>query len=658
MKIKSKILIFALALFMISSWGANCINIGEANTNASGSVNGNALCGNNIVDPGEACDDGNTVTEASCPAGIASCTACDGTCQTTLNLSSGGNNAVCGNNMLETGEACDDGNTVSETSCPGGAASCTTCAANCLSTITLGTGGGTAVCGNNMLETGEACDDGNTVSETFCPGGAASCTTCAADCLSFITLGTGGGTGTGTCGDGVVNGIETCDDGNTLTEVCLYGQPNCTICNSFCQIVAGSVTGFCGDGNLNFANGENCDDSNTLSGDGCSNLCAYETGSYVTVSNAHMSNANKSTPAPAVQLWAATTLYETAGYTAEKVQLLPTGITGEYRGFVPFNSANATPRTIIVFDDVVVKPHPKNGTYGASLQKTRYYDPADFIKTDNVFSPCTGPTSGGISAGNLVQQANTVFGIYSAWWGTATTTPTLYGGMWSYNFKPVNYMNPVNNGFTTNGKAVTDINDELFTTIVNVSVNSAWAAPGSFTVGYTTFSKANAADFCSCQQSLRYPKNVYSNVPAHSTYVAGHSTYVPGHSTYVPGGSIYVTGGNTWVPGSNVYVPGGSVYIPGYVTPTSGFPVPGWWSPQPGTWVYNPGWWTPLPGSWQPSPGTWQWVVGAWQWIPGGMQWVAGTAQWIVQNVLANFNFTDTNIAPYFVGQQNNCPIR
>ena len=32
------------------------------------------------------------------------------------------------------------------------------------------------------------------------------------------------------CGDGIVNGDEGCDDGNTDTEVCAYGDVECTVC--------------------------------------------------------------------------------------------------------------------------------------------------------------------------------------------------------------------------------------------------------------------------------------------------------------------------------------------------------------------------------------------------------------------------------------------
>jgi cysteine-rich repeat protein len=59
---------------------------------------------------------------------------------------------VCGNNIVETGEQCDDGNTVSGDDCS------STCQNETPS----------AVCGNNIVETGEQCDDGNSSNGDGC----------------------------------------------------------------------------------------------------------------------------------------------------------------------------------------------------------------------------------------------------------------------------------------------------------------------------------------------------------------------------------------------------------------------------------------------------------------------------------------------------------
>ena len=57
---------------------------------------------------------------------------------------------------------------------------------------------------------------------------------------------------------------EQCDDGNTLD-----GDG----CSSTCQVEVGNA---CGNGMLEPGNDEECDDGNTQDGDGCSSNCQYE----------------------------------------------------------------------------------------------------------------------------------------------------------------------------------------------------------------------------------------------------------------------------------------------------------------------------------------------------------------------------------------------
>jgi hypothetical protein len=53
-----------------------------------------------------------------------------------------------------------------------------------------------------------------------------------------------------TCGNGIRERGEACDDGNEETEICLYGQQNCMVCDAECRQVAGE-TQLCGDNILN-----------------------------------------------------------------------------------------------------------------------------------------------------------------------------------------------------------------------------------------------------------------------------------------------------------------------------------------------------------------------------------------------------------------------
>jgi fibro-slime domain-containing protein len=79
------------------------------------------------------------------------------------------------------------------------------------------------------------------------------------------------------CGDGIVGPGEQCDDGNTVS-----GDG----CSALCQVEPGYAcptpgkpcvkTWVCGNGRID--PGETCDDGNTVSGDGCSSTCQLEPG--------------------------------------------------------------------------------------------------------------------------------------------------------------------------------------------------------------------------------------------------------------------------------------------------------------------------------------------------------------------------------------------
>jgi len=98
-------------------------------------------------------------------------------------------------------------------------------------------------CGDGIVDMGEQCDDGNQIEDDGCSS------TCEA---SARRAG---------CGDGTIGQDETCDDGNRVDgDGC---DTNCT------------ATG-CPNGIV--TTGEGCDDGNQTNGDGCSALCQFETG--------------------------------------------------------------------------------------------------------------------------------------------------------------------------------------------------------------------------------------------------------------------------------------------------------------------------------------------------------------------------------------------
>ncbi|EDM78420.1 putative lipoprotein [Plesiocystis pacifica SIR-1] len=175
---------------------------------------------------------------------------------------SGGVPPNCGDGILTTDEACDDGNTEDGDGC----------SADCL-TVDPGYQCQppgepcqmVVICGDGLVQLPELCDDGNTEDGD--------------GCSAFCKVEIGWdcqGEPTSTCeetvcGDGIMEGAESCDDGNAIPldgcdDQCQQ-EPNCP--------PMGACSSECGDG---LVLGEECDDGNTLDGDGCSAECTVEDG--------------------------------------------------------------------------------------------------------------------------------------------------------------------------------------------------------------------------------------------------------------------------------------------------------------------------------------------------------------------------------------------
>ncbi len=210
-------------------------------------------CGDGIVDRNEECDGenlggkdcrsigytgGSLICSASCMLDVSGCLAL----------------ATCGNGFLDSNEECDCG--ISQDTMP---ATCHTSNldepnADCRSDCTL------PRCGDGIVDSaaGEACDDGNLTNSDACPDGV------------------GGTCQPATCGDGIVwIGHEQCDCGasqDTMPATCHTNNSNepDAECRPDCTLP------HCGDGIVDSATGEECDDGNTVPGDGCNAECRIE----------------------------------------------------------------------------------------------------------------------------------------------------------------------------------------------------------------------------------------------------------------------------------------------------------------------------------------------------------------------------------------------
>ncbi len=173
---------------------------------------------NGVVESGEQCDDGNRVGSDDCTS----------LCTT----------AFCGDGIVYTRgagamEECDEG-----------AANSDTIADACRSDCTR------ARCGDGLVDSGEACDDGNTRNDDACRS----------DCVP-ARCGDGVLCAGATCVSGPDGGLELCDDGNAI------GSDDCT---NAC------APNHCGDG-IPHTKGtppfDTCDDGNTNDQDACPNTC-------------------------------------------------------------------------------------------------------------------------------------------------------------------------------------------------------------------------------------------------------------------------------------------------------------------------------------------------------------------------------------------------
>jgi cysteine-rich repeat protein len=194
--------------------------------NANNDDDCSAMCGNGILEPGELCDPGITAGAGACPASCDDGVAC--TTDTLMNPASC--QATCSHTAI-TNPANGDG------CCPAGA---TTANDNdCL-----------PGCGNGVVDPGETCDTAITTGAGKCPT---------------------------TCNDGMVCTNDVLVNAGTCTVVCTYPPITMPINGDGCCPSNANAnndtdcTPTCGNGVVEA--GEQCDDGNTNNNDTCTNAC-------------------------------------------------------------------------------------------------------------------------------------------------------------------------------------------------------------------------------------------------------------------------------------------------------------------------------------------------------------------------------------------------
>ena len=179
---------------------------------------------------------------------------------------------VCGNGVVETGEACDGadfaGMTCESFGQPAGALNCTT---QC--TMDLSGCRELNVCGDGIRDAGEACEDDDFGDMTCASFGLE-----AGDlvCTETCTINPAGCHDLDVCGNGIMETGEACDGEDFGTFTCAsFGFDEGTLtCSEACTIdtaTCGSVPPECGDGITQPENAEDCDGSD-LNGETCQSI--------------------------------------------------------------------------------------------------------------------------------------------------------------------------------------------------------------------------------------------------------------------------------------------------------------------------------------------------------------------------------------------------
>jgi cysteine-rich repeat protein len=122
-------------------------------------------CGNSVVEPGEQCDDGNTMSGDGCDAACQNEAPTGWTCD--VNYYNAMDGCDCGCGIID--PDCPDATNASCDYCDD-VGSCDTSSSGCPGLIDPNNNAVCimTVCGNSVLEPGEQCDDGNTTSMDGC----------------------------------------------------------------------------------------------------------------------------------------------------------------------------------------------------------------------------------------------------------------------------------------------------------------------------------------------------------------------------------------------------------------------------------------------------------------------------------------------------------
>ncbi|MBI4147104.1 DUF4215 domain-containing protein [Candidatus Woesearchaeota archaeon] len=335
------------------------------------------LCGNSKIDSGETCDDGNTNDDDGCDTDCNVDTVNGWECSGQPSVCKLKVQPVCGNGKAEAYEECDGtdfGGSATECSVKGLGTGIISCTTGCKFDFSKCVTQSPSKCGDgkinydSSLKESDECDDGNLVNGDGCSStckeeSSWQCSGEPSVCKLTVQQVCGNNIkeGTEVCDGSQLDG-KTCEDSNIFKSGTLKCNPDCKNFDySSCKMAPPSAT--CGNGIEEGA--ETCDDGNTVTGDGCSSTCQTEqqqtppstTGTKITLTNADTENDFATTITATEAFTTEVTVYTVLYGANDKVlsiksEKIEGGLTKlqTYTATVNYAKANVKKKSVLVFD--------------------------------------------------------------------------------------------------------------------------------------------------------------------------------------------------------------------------------------------------------------------------------------------------------------------